>query len=57
MASFNEMLVREVKKYKQLWNQNTKLHKEAKAREDAWSAIALISRSPVGTACLHRRSI
>lgn len=57
MASFNEMLVREVKKYKQLWNQNTKLHKEAKAREDAWSAIALTLAVPAEQCQTRWRSL
>ncbi|XP_077528555.1 uncharacterized protein LOC144140932 [Haemaphysalis longicornis] len=40
MASFNERLVREVKKHKQLWDQHSKLHKEASCRETAWADIA-----------------
>ncbi|XP_075532143.1 uncharacterized protein LOC142564847 [Dermacentor variabilis] len=40
MASFNERLVHEVKKHKQLWDQHSKLHKEAGFREAAWLDIA-----------------
>ncbi|KAK8771677.1 hypothetical protein V5799_025079 [Amblyomma americanum] len=40
MASFNEKLVQEVKKHKQLWDQQSKLHKEAGYREAAWMEIA-----------------
>ncbi|KAK8775634.1 hypothetical protein V5799_031010 [Amblyomma americanum] len=40
MASFNEKLVQEVKKHKQLWDQHSKLHKEAGYREAAWMEIA-----------------
>lgn len=40
MASFNEKLVQEVKKHKQLWDQHSKLHKEAGYREAAWMDIA-----------------
>ncbi|XP_075726930.1 uncharacterized protein LOC142768779 isoform X2 [Rhipicephalus microplus] len=40
MASFNERLVYEVKKHKQLWDQHSKLHKEAGFREAAWLDIA-----------------
>ncbi|KAH7933795.1 hypothetical protein HPB49_017370 [Dermacentor silvarum] len=40
MASFNERLVHEVKKHKQLWDQHSKLHKEAGFREAAWMDIA-----------------
>ncbi|XP_064487616.1 uncharacterized protein LOC135399806 [Ornithodoros turicata] len=40
MASFNEKLVQEVKKHKQLWDQHSKLHKEASFREAAWTQIA-----------------
>ncbi|XP_077529218.1 uncharacterized protein LOC144141550 [Haemaphysalis longicornis] len=40
MAPFNERLVREVRKHRQLWNQNSKLHKEAVSREAAWTDIA-----------------
>ncbi|XP_077492548.1 uncharacterized protein LOC144103768 [Amblyomma americanum] len=40
MASFNEKLVQEVKKHTQLWDQHSKLHKEAGYREAAWMDIA-----------------
>ncbi|XP_077506136.1 uncharacterized protein LOC144121759 [Amblyomma americanum] len=40
MASFNEKLVQEVKKHTQLWDQQSKLHKEAGYREAAWMEIA-----------------
>ncbi|XP_077529223.1 uncharacterized protein LOC144141556 [Haemaphysalis longicornis] len=40
MAPFNERLVREVRKHRQLWNQNSKLHKQAVSREAAWTDIA-----------------
>ncbi|XP_077550540.1 uncharacterized protein LOC144163543 [Haemaphysalis longicornis] len=40
MASFNERLIREVKKYNKLWDQHSKLHKEASSRETAWADIA-----------------
>ncbi|XP_077494945.1 uncharacterized protein LOC144105713 [Amblyomma americanum] len=40
MASFNEKLVQEVKKHKQLWDQQSKLHKEAGYREASWMEIA-----------------
>ncbi|KAK8775635.1 hypothetical protein V5799_031011 [Amblyomma americanum] len=40
MASFNEKLVQEVKKHKQLWDQHSKLHKVAGYREAAWLEIA-----------------
>ncbi|XP_077491321.1 uncharacterized protein LOC144101954 [Amblyomma americanum] len=40
MASFNEKLVQEVKKHTQLWDQHSKLHKEAGYREAAWMEIA-----------------
>ncbi|XP_077530963.1 uncharacterized protein LOC144143013 [Haemaphysalis longicornis] len=40
MAPFNERLVLEVRKHRQLWNQNSKLHKQAVSREAAWTDIA-----------------
>ncbi|XP_077489600.1 uncharacterized protein LOC144100565 [Amblyomma americanum] len=40
MASFNEKLVQEVKKHTQLWDQYSRLHKEAGYREAAWMEIA-----------------
>ncbi|XP_077529234.1 uncharacterized protein LOC144141567 [Haemaphysalis longicornis] len=40
MATFNERLVREVRKHRQLWNQTSKLHKEAVSREAAWTDVA-----------------
>ncbi|XP_077544123.1 uncharacterized protein LOC144156155 [Haemaphysalis longicornis] len=40
MAPFNQQLVREVKKYRHLWDQHTRLFTEAACRDAAWTDIA-----------------